>query len=206
MRIFAAADLHGTQYRLNLILQHIEQYSPDVVVICGDITEFGPAEVATNFLDQIPVETFAVRGNCDPLEVNNGIEKSNAINLRMKIEKRYEQKFIGLEFIGAVHSPEIENETKVFLTENVDKTSVLVSHVPPHSILDSNHVGKHLGNKFIYELVNQKKPRLVICGHVHENPGFKQFESTMVVNCSIGKKTEGAVIDLDDEIKVEIIS
>ena len=52
MKILAVADIHGAQYRLNLVLKNIEIYSPDLVVICGDITQFGPGELAKNFLYQ----------------------------------------------------------------------------------------------------------------------------------------------------------
>ncbi|MEE9440640.1 MAG: metallophosphoesterase, partial [Candidatus Thermoplasmatota archaeon] len=63
MKILAVADIHGSQYRLNAVLDNIKKYSPDLVIICGDITQFGPGDVATNFLNQIPVETFAIPGN-----------------------------------------------------------------------------------------------------------------------------------------------
>ena len=75
MKLFAVADIHGAQYRLNLALKHIETFTPDLCVICGDITQFGPAEVATSFLNQIPVETVAVPGNIDPFDVHQAIDK-----------------------------------------------------------------------------------------------------------------------------------
>ena len=65
MKIYSVADIHGSQYRLNLILKNIKRYAPDLVIVCGDITQFGPGDVAKNFLDQIPVETIAVTGNID---------------------------------------------------------------------------------------------------------------------------------------------
>ena len=75
MKILAVADIHGSQYRLNLILKNIERYSPDLIVVCGDITQFGPGELAKNFLDQIPIETLAVTGNIDSKDVRKGIDK-----------------------------------------------------------------------------------------------------------------------------------
>ena len=84
MKVLAIADLHGSQYRLNILLKNIEKYSPDLVVICGDITQFGPGDLAKNFLDQIPLTTYAIRGNIDTIDVNNGIENSKAINLTKK--------------------------------------------------------------------------------------------------------------------------
>lgn len=69
MRILAAADFHGSQYRLNIVLNNIEEYAPDLVVICGDITQFGPGTLATNFLNQLPVNTLAIPGNIDTADV-----------------------------------------------------------------------------------------------------------------------------------------
>ena len=85
MKILAIADLHGSQYRLNIVLENIKKYSPELVIVCGDITQFGPGEVATNFLNQIPVETFAITGNIDTADVNNAIDKSRAKNIDGKI-------------------------------------------------------------------------------------------------------------------------
>ena len=68
MKIYSVADTHGSQYRLNLVLKNVERYSPDLVVFCGDITQFGPGDVAKNFLDQIPVDTLAVTGNIDSID------------------------------------------------------------------------------------------------------------------------------------------
>ncbi len=81
MRILAVADIHGAQYRLNLVLKNVASYTPDLVVICGDITQFGPGELATNFLNQIQIKTFAVPGNIDTFDVDQGINASNATNL-----------------------------------------------------------------------------------------------------------------------------
>ena len=67
MKILAVADIHGSQYRLNLVLKNVKTYSPDLVVLCGDITQFGPGEIATNFLNQIPTKTFAIPGTEDTI-------------------------------------------------------------------------------------------------------------------------------------------
>ena len=84
MKILATADIHGSQYRLNIVLKNVERYSPDLVVICGDITQFGPGELAKNFLDQIPVETLALTGNIDTPDVSKGIDESKATKIEMK--------------------------------------------------------------------------------------------------------------------------
>jgi len=95
MKIYSVADIHGSQYRLNLVLKNIQRYSPDLVVVCGDITQFGPGDVAKNFLDQIPVETIAVTGNIDSPDVERGIDESKATRIELKkLVKK------GITFVG----------------------------------------------------------------------------------------------------------
>jgi len=82
MKIYSVADIHGAQFRLNLVLKNIDRYSPDLVVICGDITQFGPGELAKNFLNQIPVDTLAITGNIDTDDVER--ESMKAMQLELK--------------------------------------------------------------------------------------------------------------------------
>lgn len=199
MKILAVADLHGSQYRLNILLENIKKYLPELVIICGDITQFGPGEVATNFLNQIPIETFAITGNIDTPDVDNAINKSKAKNIDgEKIEKNG-IKFIGM---GGTHP----SQQKISSIEKlVDEKSVIVSHVPPHGLQDKVYIGKHAGSKELREFMNKRKPRLIICGHIHEDSGYTKAEETIVVNCSMGKRGEGAIIEINDKITVKMI-
>lgn len=95
MKIFAVSDIHGAQYRLNLILKNIQKYFPDIVIICGDITQFGPGELAKILLDQIPIKTLAITGNIDTFDVGKGIDESKATNIELKkVVKK------GISFVG----------------------------------------------------------------------------------------------------------
>jgi Icc-related predicted phosphoesterase len=201
MKILATADIHGSQYRLNILLDNIERYSPDLVVICGDITQFGPGDVAKNFLNQIPIETLAISGNIDSADVFKAINDSKATNIEMKkVVKK------GLPFIGI--NGENENQTNQFFKENknlLDETSILVTHVPPYDTQDKIFLGKHGGSKELKKIVDKFKPRLVLCGHIHEDPGYTNVEDTIVVNCSMGKRGEGALIEINKDISVKML-
>jgi len=208
MRIYAVADLHGSQHRLNVVLKHIEAIQPDLVVICGDLTQFGPADQAKQFLDQIPVDTFAVPGNIDPVDVGTAITQSKAENLDLRCLKHHHISFIGSggdlpDDLGSILIR--VNSAAYPLPEVLDAQSVLVTHVPPHGVQDTVFFGHHIGHKPLRELIEKVHPCLVLCGHVHEDPGFSRIGSTTVVNCSIGKRTEGAVINISDTIQVEIL-
>ncbi len=199
MKIYAVADIHGSQHRMNILLKNIERYSPDIVIICGDITQLGPGDVAKNFLNQINVETVAVTGNIDSEDVKKSIDESSATRIELKkVVKK------GIKFVGANGTKDSDFD---FLRkkELVDSDSVLVTHVPPKGMQDKISVGIKGGNKALKKIVDEFKPRLVLCGHIHENPGFTKNEDTIVVNCSIGKRGEGALIDINDSINVEML-
>ena len=209
MKILAVADIHGSQYRLNLILKNIKTYAPDLVVVCGDITQFGPAELATNFLNQLSVETFAVPGNIDTFDVDEGINQSNATNLHLKGIRTQGIPFVGIgrELPSSLSDIEItDGAVKKPLCNILDETSVLVTHVPPYKLQDKIFIGSHGGSKELRRLIDTKKPRLLLCGHIHEDPGASQSGNTTVVNCSMGKRTEGALIELTDTVTVTILA
>lgn len=44
---------------------------------------------------------------------------------------------------------------------------ILVSHSPPQGIVDRDSRGQHLGSEAVHRAIEQKSPRLVVCGHIH---------------------------------------
>ena len=60
---------------------------------------------------------------------------------------------------------------------------VLVSHSPPKGILDISSDGRSLGSQAVRDTLEQKKPELVVCGHIHGSAGqTKHFNETTVIN------------------------
>jgi len=199
MKILAVADIHGAQYRLNLVLKNIERYSPDLLVVCGDITQFGPGELARNFLNQIPIDTIAVTGNIDTLEVGKAIDDSKATKIELKKVVRKGVSFVGVSGINPDHF-KLLDEKKM-----INNQTVLVTHVPPFDTKDKVFIGMHGGNKELRALIDKYCPRLVISGHIHEDPGFIKIGKTIFVNCSMGKSGEGALIKLDKNVSIKML-
>ena len=198
MKILAIADIHGSQYRLNIVLKNIESYSPDLVILCGDITQFGPGELAKNFLNQIPTETLALTGNIDTPDVNKAIDESKATNISSKKVIKNGVSFIGID-------ETIQNDFNILEKKVSSEKIVLVSHKPPYGAQDKIFIGMHGGSKDLLEIIEKIKPSLVLCGHIHEDPGFTKIGETIVVNCSIGKRGEGAIIDINEKISVKML-
>lgn len=209
MKILSVADIHGSQYRLNIVLKNIEKYSPDLIIICGDITQFGPPDVALNILNQISVETLAIHGNIDSDEVLQVIDKSNATNIHLKYEIVNDIPFIGIG--GNIYDQDYSkikiklNNSQKNLSEIINNSTILVTHIPPYGLQDKIFLGLHSGSKVIKDMIDNYNPRLVLCGHIHENPGYMKYKNSFIVNCSIGKTGSGALIEINNKINVKML-
>jgi Icc-related predicted phosphoesterase len=61
--------------------------------------------------------------------------------------------------------------------------AVLVTHSPPHGVLDVDRGGSHLGSTSVRAAMERCRPELVVCGHVHACGGRHEcFGETPVVN------------------------
>lgn len=61
------------------------------------------------------------------------------------------------------------------------KNPIIVSHAPPFGYLDRTIRGKR-GSKILLKLIRKYKPRLVLCGHIHEARGKAEIGKTKVYN------------------------
>lgn len=79
---------------------------------------------------------------------------------------------------------------------------IFVFHYPPLGVFDiikskkNNPMkGKSAGVRFFREAILKYKPKLVLCGHMHEYQGVKRIGRTFVVNPGDAEKNKYAIID-----------
>jgi Icc-related predicted phosphoesterase len=61
--------------------------------------------------------------------------------------------------------------------------AVLVVHSPPKGHCDQSSSGDHLGSQAILDAIEAKRPRLAVCGHIHESWGAEsEIGPTRVIN------------------------
>jgi len=206
MRILVLSDIHGSDTGITTTLELAERYNPHIVVICGDITQFGPHEWAVKYLEQIPARTVAVHGNCDPKDLDVTFARASALSLHKK-----RHTITGLPFIGAGgsdHTPfntifEFGDETFTgWLDPLMVENAVLVTHAPAYGILDWNMSGKHLGSKSLRKVVDRWKPILFFSGHMHEARGVEVHGKTVCVNPGPAKNGFGALVDLVNPLEL----
>jgi Icc-related predicted phosphoesterase len=75
-----------------------------------------------------------------------------------------------------------EDEAKKLL-QDLQSGGVLISHSPPKGVLDTSSDGRSLGSEAVRDVIGIKKPKLVVCGHIHGSAGqTARLGSTDVIN------------------------
>ncbi len=209
MKIYAVADIHGLPDKLKLIKQTLTNTIIDVLVIAGDFSRYINPELIIKQLNNLPVPVLLVRGNADRIWTEKLIKKcSNISSLHLQKIAINQTCFTGIG--GTIPVPFrsrirfYEKHLLNMLSEIVNKESVMVAHPPPYGVLDRVFGKYHAGCKSLNRIIKTKQPRLFICGHIHEDPGFTTVGNTTIVNCSIGKSGAGALIHLHNNWKIDV--
>jgi len=204
MDVLLLADLHGQYGRLDSFLNSSD---PDAVIIAGDITDFGPVEPVDSVLSHIEVPCFAVPGNCDPLEIIDVLERSEAVCLHgswLSLGK------ITLAGIGGSNKTPFgtpfeltEEQIEAIMAGTVSHMeknihNVLISHAPPYGTLDT--VGSlQVGSQSLRNHMNHFD--LVCCAHVHEAKGVMEKDGVRIVNPGPASDGNCALIHFGNEAK-----
>ncbi len=179
IRILAFADIHGRSERVARVRALVAEHAPGVVLLSGDITHAGEGTEALALLRTLPVSVLAAPGNMDGPGAVDEITRHGGLAGGQPVVIR------GVSFGG----PNVETAC-----------DVLVTHEPPLGTLDLTMVRTRAGSRRVLELLTRYRPRLLVCGHVHESPGVARVGETLVVNCSMGNgRTAGALIELAEE-------
>ena len=194
VRLLVISDIHGSDRAINPIIAAYHNHKPDLLIVNGDITNFGTKEDAVSILDKFPIPPLGVTGNCDQ---NRGISESYAevggVNLHLNPIEHDGIRFLGLS--GSKYSSE---ELKEFesLAELGD---IFVLHSPPYGFLDEASRGKHIGEEGLLSIIEKKSPRLVLSGHVHESRGVEDDGVTIYLNPGPAMDDNLAIVDIDED-------
>ncbi len=216
MRIVSITDLHGNSKALRAILAQASQ--PDIVLLGGDITNFGSPSEADRLValaQEMAPTVLAVSGNCDSAAIDQRL-----FDLGVGLHGRG-QCFgpFGIHGVSAI--PPWKRGMYQMSEEELDEAihqghaairesryRVLLAHVPPHgSKADRTFLRIHAGSKAVRAFIDREEPTLVFCGHIHEGRGIEKLGHTTVCNCGLGARGEYALAEeLDNAIEVELRS
>jgi hypothetical protein len=93
----------------------------------------------------------------------------------------------GVRIFGTPYSPPFRDwafPTVRGVWVGVRALYVIVSHEPPYAVLVEVWNSSHAGCEQLLTVIEQVKPALCVCGHVHEARGVKRVGQTICVNAS----------------------
>ncbi len=226
MKILSISDVHGEKNE-NFINYLKNNDDIDLILISGDITNFGPVEFVGEFVEGIVnlgFDVFAIQGNCDPVDVPDAIKDTDAVCLHNNIKTYGNAVIFG--FGGSNPTPfdtlgEFEDE---YLYDNIKelvlgyentstedkKVKILLTHAPPlGSQADKIPDGVHVGSKAVRDIIEEFDIDINICGHIHEAKSTDEIAGTVVANPGMLKDNYGCLVTIDDDsldFNVEIVS
>lgn len=192
MNILAFADLHGNTAGIDAVMQ--EEKKPDLVLLLGDISNFGKREAAKqviSVIDQYNIQTLGVQGNCDYDGVLEYMrERSISLHSHCIL-------WNGIAFWGTGYSlpcpgktpGEISEERfSQFLSSAAAELppgfpSILVTHEPPFdTVADLAYTSEHVGSRVLRQFIEEYQPLACMCGHIHEGTGLDYIGATLILN------------------------
>jgi len=66
---------------------------------------------------------------------------------------------------------DLDDDDATSMLESCPEGAVLVLHSPPQDHCDANGGGDHFGSPALLRAIEEKVPRLAVCGHIHESWG-----------------------------------
>jgi len=218
LRILATSDFHGSQEASQKAANKAKSIQADVIVVCGDITHFGSVKDAQKVLEPLialGTPLLYVPGNCDSPQLANA-QISGAIGLHGKCHSQGNVSFVGLGGapVSEFYSSFEMTEEKIMntLTQGVkqcqmDRWLVVVSHsAPKDTLVDLAFSNIHAGSISLRRFVEEKRPHVVFCGHIHEARGIDRLGDTLLVNLGPVRHGKCAIADINQEIEARLDS
>ena len=207
-RYLVLSDVHRREWVPAAAREIIKEHSLDAVVLLGDLTHFGPPQLAEELIRELGTKCYAVPGNCDPLGTEAYIKSAGTSlhGVRMKVDGRTWGGLGGSNpsiFRTPFEMP--EEEMAKLLAPIMEEGMVLVLHNPPYGTFDTTFSGMHVGSTAVAEAIKKCKPSVVLSGHIHEDRGVERKDGVWYMNPGAAKDHYAGMMELDDEVRLTLL-
>lgn len=222
MKIAAIGCIHNDIENLPNLLDKVFSYEPELLIMVGDLTDsdfikgFDAKDIAIIFLEEVKTygkSLLVVPGTWDKDIIDFWDKENVSIHGKGRIING-----VGFYGFGGAKTPfntpfepsenEIEEGLKKGYKEIKDcKIKIQATHAPPFQTTLDIVVGKHVGSIAVRKAIEELKPNVAICSHIHESQGTDNLGNTIVLN--VGKFSDGyfGLIEIEKEkIDAEIVS
>lgn len=222
MKIAAVADIHNDTETMMQSLDKMKEFGFDAVVCPGDFTDIAPRGFTREEIGSLIVAELkatgrpvvAVPGNQDFVMIPIFERENVSVHGIGKIVGE-----VGFYGFGGAKTPfgtayepdDVEIEAglrKAYDAVKGAKYRVQVTHNPPFGTrADLLPSGAHVGSKAVRRLIEELKPDVAVCAHVHEARGVDELGRTTIINP--GRLPEGwcGFVEIKDgKVTAEIVS
>jgi Icc-related predicted phosphoesterase len=203
MRIVCVSDTHGYHE-----LTHVPD--GDILVHAGDVCRHGGLDDVEEFnrwLGRLPHRhKVVVAGNHDfCFQAQPRAARESITNATYLEDSGCE--IAGLTFYGSPWTPLFCDWAFMLSEEDLaakwaaipSGVDVLITHGPPHGILDFTNRKEHAGSRPLFDRVFEVRPRLHAFGHIHEAAGRTEIDGITFLNASTRMGSgSGVVVEWGD--------
>ncbi len=183
VRILHVTDVHC---RTGTLRRIIEGESYDLVLSSGDFECLDSVET----LLASPARVMATTGNMDNASIYRRLLDAGAL-----LDGRVEEA-LGLRIAG-IGGMDVHGSLRaVEEALGLGGVDVLVSHHPPHGVLDTPINGVHAGLFEIRSVLERFRPKMHLFGHIHEARGSASVSGILLVNSGPVAEGSYSIIDL----------
>jgi len=209
LRMLAFCDLHADGEAFDGLRMLAMNRDFDIAICAGDMTNRGPVSYAQELLELFGSKLYFVHGNMDNAPVVEMLRtKPGYLHGRKENIGEWNLVGIGGSNPTPFNTPSELSEMQIgAIMENVgvDERTILISHPPPKGIFDM--VGNvNVGSEAVRTLIREKKPLMVLCGHIHEHEGQKIVDETLVIKLGAAEQRRAAMITIDEQMDVKFFS
>ncbi len=188
MKLLAFSDLHRDLGQAATLVEMSAE--ADVVIGAGDFASVHEGlEETIGVLAAIERPTVLVPGNN---ETEDALREAALSWPAATVLHGSGMTIDGIEFYGLgagipvtpwEWSFDLDDEVAAEKLASCPEGAVLVLHSPPQGHCDSAGGGDHFGSEALLQAIEEKRPRLSVCGHIHESWGCQsQIGDTPVHN------------------------
>lgn len=193
MKLLLFSDIHCDHDTARSLVERAQE--ADVVIGAGDFaTVRRGLQETIDVLKSIEKPTVLVPGNA---ETDEELTAACADWPSAHVLHGSGTRINGVEFFGlggavpetpfGSWSFDLSEERAGELLRTCPPRGVLVSHSPPLGVLDVDSSRRHLGSRSVMGTVEQRHPRLVVCGHIHASAAHSVVHGiTTIVNAGPG--------------------
>jgi uncharacterized protein len=190
MKILALGDIQGDSSISEKLAARAEKEDVDLVIICGDLTEGDQStkNIIGPFVKRNK-KVIMVPGNHESIATVDFLaEVYGAVNLHGYSIKHKDVGFFGCSGVNlGIHQLD-EKEIYTLLKEGFEhvkdmKTKIMVTHVHPTETTMEKFTSFFKGSSGVRKAIEQFKPDILLCSHVHEAEGIEEkVGKTRVIN------------------------